>query len=200
MKWQFPEGATPLDPQETAGLKLPDIPTRAELDLAEARAILQAELWLLGQVRGRPLDIEFLVKLHRNMFGSVWDWAGKFRMSEKNIGVSPWEIRPALVELVEDIKFQQASGVSPREIAATYHHRLLFIHPFPNGNGRWARRVTELHCESLAISPPSWIEQRGAALDEYRNRYIEALRLADQGSISKLQDLMFPVGNKVVRP
>lgn len=192
MKWSFPDGATPLDPQETIGLRRKDLKTQAELFLAEAESVMEAELWLFGQVRGRPLDLEFLKTLHHKMFGQVWSWAGKFRTTQRSIGIDPLQIQGSLLELIGTIQYQQSMELPSAEIAARYHHQLLYIHPFSSGNGRWARRVTELHAESLALMPPSWVELAAAETTGFRAQYIAALKRGDQGDLAPLRDLLFP--------
>jgi fido (protein-threonine AMPylation protein) len=38
------------------------------------------------------------------------------------------------------------------EIAARFHHRLVAIHPFPNGKGRHGRLMADLLCGIMALS------------------------------------------------
>ena len=75
----------------------------------------------------------------------MWRWAGVFRTTERNIGVEPWRIRPELRQLLDDARFwvDQAS-YAPDELAVRFHHRLVAIHLFPNGNGRHARMMADL--------------------------------------------------------
>ncbi len=71
---ELPEGATPLDPEETEGL-IPFVATRAQLNALEQANIRQAEDWLLyskHRLRAFRVDREHLVKLHQQMFGDVW--------------------------------------------------------------------------------------------------------------------------------
>ena len=140
MIFDYPSGATPLDRDELEGLRLSHITNRGELDRWEQDNILEAEIWAFRRKNirmGELLSIEFLRSLHRRMFGTVWKWAGEFRSSEKNIGVTPWSIGPALNDLFEDIKFWIEQDVYPTdEIAARFHHRLVAVHPFANGKGR----------------------------------------------------------------
>lgn len=181
-------GATPLDADEAAGLLPGHITTREQLDEWEAENILEGERWARGPARRRaPLDDAFLRELHRRMFGRTWRWAGTFRKTEKNIGIAPNRIAEEVRKLIEDTGAQLAAKVAPLdEVAARFHHRLVSIHPFPNGNGRHARLLTDLVLEANGAAPFSWgqsdLEHAGTA----RERYLAALRAADARDIAPL--------------
>lgn len=137
MNSDYPPGATPIDPDEASGLLLPHITNRSELDRWEQDNIAEAEAWALRRKPKDLLSADFLRKLHRRMFGNVWKWAGEFRRSGKKIGIDWRTIRPALKDLLEDAKvWIEFGSYPPDEIAARFHHRLVSIHPFANGNGR----------------------------------------------------------------
>ena len=79
------------------------------------------------------------------MFGETWKWAGQLRTTEKNIGIAPERIPEAVRQLLLDVAEQlEAHSYPIREVAARLHHRLVQIHPFPNGNGRVARTFADL--------------------------------------------------------
>ena len=184
----MPAGTTPLDADEAAGLLPGHITTREQLDEWEAENILEGERWARGPARRRdPLDDAFLRELHRRMFGRTWRWAGTFRKTEKNIGIAPNRIAEEVRKLIEDTGAQLAAKVAPLdEVAARFHHRLVSIHPFPNGNGRHARLLTDLVLEANGAAPFSWgrsdLEHAGMA----RERYLAALRAADARDIAPL--------------
>lgn len=184
----MPAGATPLDADEAAGLLPGHITTREQLDEWEAENILEGERWARGPARRRvPLDDAFLRELHRRMFGRTWRWAGTFRKTEKNIGIAPNRIAEEVRKLIEDTGAQLAAKVAPLdEVAARFHHRLVSIHPFPNGNGRHARLLTDLVLQANGAAPFSWgrsdLEHAGTA----RERYLAALRAADARDIAPL--------------
>lgn len=184
----MPAGATPLDPDESAGL-LPDhIATREQLDEWEAENILAGERWAKSAARRRDLlDDAFLRELHRRMFGATWKWAGAYRAAEKNIGIAPARIAEEVRKLVEDTKAQLAGRVAPLdEIAARFHHRLVWIHPFPNGNGRHARLLTDLILAANGAEPFTWGRGDLEHAGEARERYLAALRAADARDFSPL--------------
>jgi Fic-DOC domain mobile mystery protein B len=180
-RFEYPEGATPLDPNETEGLLLTHITTRAELDRWEQDNIVESLAWL---DRRRPSDIlnePFVKELHRQMFGHVWKWAGQFRQSDKNIG-GPWHQVPmALKNLCDDTRlWMKLRGESPDEMAVRFHHRLASIHPFPNGNGRHARLMADLLLENvLKHARFTWGSRDLSKASDVRRRYIAALRAAD---------------------
>jgi Fic-DOC domain mobile mystery protein B len=173
-------GATRLALDEAEGLIPSHIATHEQLDEWEAVNILAAERWLAGRRKRDVLDDEFLRRLHKQMFGRTWRWAGRYRSTEKNIGVAPERIAVELHNLVEDTRAQLAHPDAPLDaIAARFHHRLVSIHPFPNGNGRHARLATDRLLEANGAQPFSW--GRGDPMHEGtpRERYIAALRAAD---------------------
>lgn len=178
--------ATPLTPEERAGLIPAYITLRRELNEAEQIGIDAADRWAFARKRN-VLDEDFLRALHKRMFGGVWKWAGTFRTTPRNIGVEPWAIEPGLRQLLGDVKFWIAhSTYPPDEIAARFHHKLVWIHPFPNGNGRHARLAADLLCKELGQPRLTW--GRGNLMEPsvLRRTYVEALRAADGEVIAPL--------------
>ena len=184
----MPAGATPLDADEAAGLLPGHIATREQLDEWEAENILEGQRWAAGAARRRDvLDDAFLRELHRRMFGRTWKWAGTYRSTEKNLGIAPARIAEEVRNLLENTRAQIAGKVAPvDEIAARFHHRLVGIHPFPNGNGRHARLLTDLLLAANGAEPFTWsrgdLEHAGKA----RERYLAALRAADARDLAPL--------------
>lgn len=184
---EYPAGATPLDEDEKAGLIPSHISNRGELNAWEQENILEGERWAFARRRKDILTLKFLQELHRRMFGRTWRWAGKFPTTEKNIGVDPLQIAPELKKLVDDVAYQiDHKAYSLDEIAARFHHRLTWIHPFPNGNGRHARLMTDLLLTRNGAPPFSWGEDDLVADTEIRRRYIAALRSADARDYTSL--------------
>jgi len=183
-----PEGTTPLDPAESEGLLLTHITTRGELNRWEQNNILEAVKWL---EREQPTDIlneGFARELHGMMFGRVWDWAGKFRKTDRNLGV-PWpRIATDLHNLFEDAKAWTGSGQNDSGLhAVQLHHRMVSIHPFPNGNGRHSRLMADLFLTNILRCPRlSWGGGKLATKGEVRRRYIAALQAADQSDYEPL--------------
>jgi Fic-DOC domain mobile mystery protein B len=114
------------------------------------------------------------------MLGDVWRWAGKFRTTERNLGIHYFEIPMAMHELLEDAKtWVEHKTYPPDEIAVRFHHRLVQIHPFPNGNGRHSRLMADLLVMSLGGERFTWGRVNLQQAGDVRRQYIEALRAAD---------------------
>lgn len=152
---------------------------RSELNEAEQENIARAQDWALGRRRDL-LSEKFVKDLHRRMLGDVWRWAGKFRMTERNLGISFYEIPGALRDLLEDAKaWIEHRSYSPDEIAVRFHHRMVQIHPFPNGNGRHSRLMADLLVMQLGLKRFSWGRANLRDAGGMRRRYIAALQSAD---------------------
>jgi Fic-DOC domain mobile mystery protein B len=180
-------GNTPLDPDEAMGLIPSHIATMDELNEWEQANIVQAERWAFERKRKALLSVTFLLDLHRRMFGETWDWAGQTRTSEKTVGIRWYQIPEALANLCDDAKYwleNEVFGVD--EAAARFHHRLTFIHPFPNGNGRHARLATDILLVSLGRPRFSWGLGDLRRVGDTRERYITALRAADDQDFKPL--------------
>lgn len=188
--FQEPEDATPLEPQEREGLLQSWITHRKDLNEAEQENILEGAAWARGRRRlplERMLSVNFMQTFHKRMFGDVWQWAGTFRTTERNIGVQAYRIATELAALLSDVRFWIEHETYPRdEIAIRFHHRLVAIHPFPNGNGRHARLAADLLVERLGGEPFSWGGGSLADVGDLRARYVAALRAADDHDIGPL--------------
>ena len=188
MRFVYPDGATPLDPDSIAGL-LPNLTTQGELNEFEARNILRGERWAV-RARGDHRDVLLLTtlrKLHEKMFDSAWNWAGQFRRVDTNIGVAWEQIPVRLEQLCGNTRYQVAhQAFDWPELAARFHHELVLIHPFPNGNGRHARLAADLLLLRNGQSRFTWGSQSLTENSFMRREYIAALREADQGNIERL--------------
>jgi Fic-DOC domain mobile mystery protein B len=184
------EGETPLD--DISGLKLKKITTRSELDDAEAQNILKAYIKYTltpTTLKKVTFDLSFFRKLHKEMLGDVWSWAGEFRTTQTSIGVEANIIHQRLYQLQDDLKYWEGEW-DYRDTATRLHHTLVKIHPFPNGNGRWARLVTDLWLLKIGYPALSW----GGNITEVsdaRSAYIFALKEADNGNYEPLRMFMF---------
>ena len=184
------DAATPLNEEERQGLIPSYIALRGELNEAEQANILEAEDWALSRRRD-VLDERFLNDLHRRMFGRLWKWAGAYRHTGKNIGVEAYRIPETLRQLIDDCRYWIANETyPPDEIAARFHHRLVLIHPYPNGNGRHARLAADLLLAALDRPGFTWGSRSLANPGAARDRYIAALKAADNHDIGPLMDFV----------
>lgn len=190
LKFEYKPGQTPLEEDEIEGLLLKTISTQGELDQIEQQNIEKGILWSINQ-KPKPVDIlteGFIKKLHVQMFGEVWSWAGKFRQTNKNIG-SEWpKIAIDLKQLLEDTAFMIKNNTyDPDEIVIRFKHRLVCIHCFPNGNGRHSRIMADILAEKLLkIEQYTWGLENIVRAGETRDNYISVLRQADRGNFSPL--------------
>ena len=187
------KGATCSD--DISGLKL-DISkqyTLQEIYLFEAKNILQATLKYLADKPDKtsaPFTFEWFLQLHYEMFGDVWNWAGKLRQVELSIGVKAYLVSTELKILVDDLSYwNEHKGFDVIEIAARLHHRAVQIHPFKNGNGRWSRMLANIYLKRNGLQPTKWNEDLLSKENPHRDDYIEALKSADNGDYCKLIEM-----------
>jgi Fic-DOC domain mobile mystery protein B len=189
---QAGSGQTPLTADELAGL-IPNLSTKEELNEWERENILSAASWASSRRNLNAADVvtdDFIRELHKQMFDQTWKWAGQYRKTEKNIGLPVYQMRELLATLLGDVRYWIANKTyTPDEIAIRFHHRLVFIHLFPNGNGRHARLIADLLIRKLGGEPFSWGSKNLINHGNARTKYIEAVQAADKGDYSKLIDV-----------
>ncbi len=183
---EYVDGQTPIDEEEKEGLLIETITTRSELDEFEQQNIEDAMQWIAGRSfkTETVFTEQFVKKLHKKMYGHVWKWAGKFRKSNKNIGVDKWQIPVALKGLLDDTLYWiENSTFSHDEIAIRFKHRLVAIHCFPNGNGRHSRLFADLIIEKIFNKPVfTWGTEGLIHAGKTRSNYIIAIKEADKGN------------------
>jgi len=190
--------ATYID--DISGLKL-DITKQYTIDeiyLYEAKNITKATLKYLSAIPSKklaPFSYEWFMTLHKDMFGDVWDWAGKLRQVELSIGVKAYLVNIELKKLVDDLEFWHKNKTFETiEIASRVHHRAVKIHPFLNGNGRWSRMLANIYLKQNGLKPTRWNENLLSKENLHRDDYIKALKQADNGDYSALIEMQ---GNRV---
>lgn len=181
------DAATPLTPEERDGLIPSYITLRRELNEAEQINIADADRWAFSRKRN-VLDEPSLRTLHKRMFGKVWRWAGQYRTTARNIGIDAYRIAGELAQTRSDVRYWiEQKTYEPDEIAARFHHRLVFIHPFPNGNGRHARLAADLLAIQMGAPRFTWGRLNSVGRPaETRAAYVAALRAADGHDIAPL--------------
>ncbi len=187
LKPEYAPGATPLSTEEMQGLIPSFVTTQGALNEFEQANILHGMAWATKSRRD-ILTEKFIQDLHKQMFGETWKWAGKYRTSDKNIGCPYWDVPMKVVELLRNTHAMLISlSIPADEIAIRFHHKLVSIHPFPNGNGRHSRLMADLLIKRLGGCFFSW----GGNVDLVspsitRSQYLSALRRADNNDISSL--------------
>ncbi len=180
------DNATPLTPDERNGLIPTHVTLRGELNELEQHNILEADRWAFSRKRN-VVDEAFLRGLHRRMFNRVWRWAGTYRTSERNLGVAHYRIEPDLRQIIDDARFWGEHQSYPDdELAVRFHHRLVSVHPFPNGNGRWSRLAADLLIVRQGGDRFTWGRANIQADRNARRMYIDALHAADDHDLGPL--------------
>jgi Fic-DOC domain mobile mystery protein B len=186
------DGQTPLDPDEKSGLIPGHLATQGDLNDWEQENILRAVRWLKRAKTPQVLSEGFCRELHEQMFGKTWGWAGKFRQSDKNIGCDWTQVAIRLKDLFDNTRWWIDNATFPPDkIAARFHRDLVWIHPFPNGNGRHSRMMADALLRSLGQAAFTWGNGGSlVAANEVRARYLAALRAADQGDYQLLLEFV----------
>ncbi len=195
MDWDDqPEGATPLTEDQRDGLKPSWVSTMDDLNEAEAENILAGSTKWYGRrnTLDSLLDDKTVRDLHRDMLEDVWTWAGTYRLRESNIGIDPSQVSMAVRNLVENATywFAENSNMEVDLAAIRFHHQLVVIHPFPNGNGRHSRLLTDLLLRAVRAPAFTWGSRDLIAASETRTMYIAALRQADGGDDTALLEFV----------
>jgi Fic-DOC domain mobile mystery protein B len=182
------DGNTPIAAGERDAL-IPNLASQEELNEWERENILRAEEWCFGRAlkSENPLTDEYIRKLHEKMFRDTWKWAGSYRKTEKTIGVPVFKIREMLKNLFGDAKYWiENKTYETDELATRFHHRLVSIHPFPNGNGRHARLMADVLVVREGLARFTWGQNSLISPGKMRTQYIDALKQADAGDIKPL--------------
>ena len=190
LELNYINGQTPIDENEKAGLLIPTIATRGELDEFEQLNIEEAVQWTLTRPFKQPIILteSFVKEVHKRMFNQVWAWAGEFRRTNKNIGVDRLRVPLELKILLDDVKYWVEHNIyPPDEIAIRFKHKIVSIHCFPNGNGRHSRLMADIIIEKIYKQAVfSWGAVELSCEGDSRTTYIQALKAADNGDYTRL--------------
>jgi Fic-DOC domain mobile mystery protein B len=187
---EYIEGQTPIDEDEKEGLLIPTISTRGELNEFEQANIQQSIEWTLKNRFSKEVILTeaFLLLVHKKMFGEVWEWAGKKRKTNKNIGVDKFQISTEVKKLLQDCEYWiENKSFDPDEIAIRFSHRIVQIHLFPNGNGRHSRLIADIMVSNLFNRPVfTWGRSDMTKNSSIRKQYMEAVHMADNETFGPL--------------
>jgi len=184
--WQPISGETPID---SSHLRNRSITTRQDLCKAEALNIKKAYVKYLAATPSKrlaPFDYSWLLRLHREMYCDVWVWAGQLRQGDLNLGVRWSQVSSQVLELIKDLHCWGESGMPLLEQAVQLHYRAVWIHPFWNGNGRWARLLANIWLKCHKAPIVRWPEETVGQENNVRKEYIKALEAADDGDLGPL--------------
>ena len=181
------EGEHPID--DLSGLVI-DVKSRKELNIAESANNSKAHahylLFMKPTSRRNLFTHESLFQIHKDMFGEVWSWAGEKRKTEKNLGTPPARIGSEVDRFLHDLHQWEKSGMEAFEIVVRTHHRLVQIHPFENGNGRWARLAANIYLHRKKLPVIQWPSDEKLIKEVFKPRYLAALKKADHGNYDEL--------------
>jgi Fic-DOC domain mobile mystery protein B len=197
MKFVYPEGATPIDPNDESDLIPKNITTQSQLNEVEYQNIAMSRAWSRGRKHSDLLTTRFMERLHKRMFGDVWKWAGKRRIVQlqNEKFTDYYSIATETENILADFR-HRLQHASPKtrdgwdRLGAEFHHRIVTVHYFKNGNGRHARELTDLLLLQYGQEPFTWGSESLSRMSETRDRYIEALHAADDGNYSLLTEFV----------
>lgn len=195
IKPEYLPGASPLDQEEMKGLIPQNLANQNQLNVLEKQNIFSAQRWS-EQTNRNIFDEAFAKKLHHKMFSEVWQWAGIYRKTHRDLGVLPEQIAEQMRTLLYDVRVWIKEGkYTWPQILSLFHYYLVFIQPFPNGNGRFARLYTECLARAYNQKLPTWGEVKyGSDLNANnpaRHHYISALKKADDKKLRDLFDFIY---------
>jgi cell filamentation protein len=164
-----------------------------DINIYEASGVTKAELYLQELEMDARFSISLILELHRMVFGELYDWAGKWRMIDVQVG----KLNPPTFAKVPNLMYQYADEIDFRlsisheteqlaEVFAYLHHRFVWIHPFNNGNGRTARLLLDFAALLKGYEPIRLYHREGEA----RMAYIATLQAADEGNYQPLSQLI----------
>lgn len=125
------------------------------------------------------ITVSDIFEMHKLILGYVDPMeAGIFRRTQVFVGSHvpphPTEVMLQMEEFVQWLNTKESLEMHPVDYAALAHHKLVFIHPFIDGNGRMARLLMNLILMQAGF-PPVIIRKQD------RQNYYEYLELADEG-------------------
>jgi Fic-DOC domain mobile mystery protein B len=189
--WALIPGETPLD--DISGLLVKDtVHSRRQLNQVEAENITVAAVkYLVGQFDpvAAPFTFDWMFKLHREMFGKVWAWAGKPRECDLNLGCKTYDVEPEMMNLAADLQYWGQDRATILADAALLHYRAVKIHPFLNGNGRWSRMLANIWLRKHGVRPTVWPDSQMGETSPIREEYLAAIRAADSLNFAPLTEL-----------
>jgi Fic-DOC domain mobile mystery protein B len=186
MEWLPIEGETPVDPSELKPKLKKVVTNRQQLNVVEAdniRRHMAKYLLERPSARKAPFTYAWCVRVHHEMFGRVWQWAGQVRNRDgQSLGVTCHTIVDEFARLLDDLVSWTSYDMELVEQAARLHRRAVFIHPFPNGNGRWSRLMANIWLRRHDAPLVHWPAPEMGEVSPVRSEYIDALRLANHSS------------------
>ena len=165
-------------------------------DHIEARNDAEAFDFMLQLVQKKtPLSQEIIQQIHDIVTKGLLKDSGKYRTG--NVRITGSSITPPsyqkIISLMDDyIRSIKNLPLHPLKKAAFIHHRLVWIHPFFDGNGRVSRLITNLFFMQEGY-PPIILKQ------EQRKNYYHVLHQGDEGNLSPLARFLANAMNEALQ-
>ncbi|MGB0911459.1 MAG: mobile mystery protein B [Nitrospirales bacterium] len=179
--------------EDTSGLILTHLTSSSARNAVEAESISRAYDKHIFRARRKNsaskwLTDNLICKVHADMFADIWNWGGQFRKIQLLVGAAPQDIHDQISLLSRDfLSWNHTSTMPVLELAARLQHRLIYIRPFINGNGRLARLLTDIFFYSRQHHLPEWPQiQLMTRGNDVRVYYMTAMRQADEGNFTTL--------------
>lgn len=159
----------------------------------EAKGIALAELFVLQLDTDIAITTNLILEIHKIAFVHLYDWAGRWRISNIIVG----QLEPPQPQLLIQLMYQFADNLNFKiSVSKTReehincllyaHYEFIRIHPFNNGNGRTGRILMNLVAMKFGYKPLVLYYREG----ESRKVYIGAMKAADKGDIEPLRNLI----------
>ncbi|WP_266206380.1 Fic/DOC family protein [Pontibacter kalidii] len=171
------------------------IADKAQLNELEAKGVLRAEEYMLDLDFPVEITTSLILDIHRTAFGEVYEWAGKWRNKDLQVGsYTPprfFDIPRLMSEFIYDLNYRlqnldnNNTNTLVRDLAWA-HHKMVHIHPFVNGNGRSARLITDLLAYMHGYQSVELYQREG----DGRKKYLQAVKLADTHDFSELEQMI----------
>lgn len=179
---------TPEVNENLLGLTTPE-----EINEAEAKGVIEGEKYIINLEENIKISANLILQINKVAFGNLYAWAGKWRDKSVQVGTllppEPSQILNFIYQFTDELnyKIDNSTTVDTQVNTLAYcHHKLVFIHPFNNTNGRTARLLTNLIAYKFGYADINLYFRTG----EKRKTYIEAIRKGDSYDYSLLEELI----------
>ncbi|KAA0716718.1 Adenosine monophosphate-protein transferase FICD [Triplophysa tibetana] len=131
--------------------------------------------------RAKDITVDDILEIHRRVLGYVDPVeGGRFRTTQVFVGhhipPHPHDLDKHMQELVQWLNSEETLHLHPVEFSALAHYKLVYVHPFVDGNGRTSRLLMNLILMQASY-PPITIRK------EHRAEYYTALDTANEGDV-----------------
>ena len=159
----------------------------------EAKGIAASELFVFSLDNEIIFSTQLILEIHRIAFEELYDWAGKWRTTQVNVGQfvppDPSQILQLMYQFIDNLNFkiEEAKNSEEHISSLSYaHYEFVRIHPFNNGNGRTGRIVMNLCALKFGYKPLELYRREG----DSRKIYIDAMKSGDAGNFEPLSTLI----------